>query len=81
MKVKATDKYEKLNVEDKGLKRIPKEGEIFEISEERFKILNGNNTFNAKFVEKVEDIEPTVEENDVDEILNPKNNKGKSKRK
>lgn len=54
MLVKATDKYEKLNLKDIELNRIPKEGEEFEVSEERYKVLTHNNKFNTVFVEKVE---------------------------
>jgi len=53
MKVKATDKYQELNVEDKELRRIPKVGEEFEVSEERYEILKGNNKYDAVFVEAV----------------------------
>ena len=56
MKVKATNEYEKRNLQDAELKRVPKQGEIFEVSKERFEILNGKNRFNAVFVEKVEEV-------------------------
>lgn len=55
MKVRATNKYEELNVTDKILGRIPKEGEEFEVSEERYKELTETNKFNTVFVEKVEE--------------------------
>lgn len=54
MLVKATDKYEKLNLKDNELGRIPKEGEQFEVSEERYEVLTKTNKFNEVFVEKVE---------------------------
>lgn len=57
MLVKATDKYEKLNLKDNELGRIPKEGEEFEVSEERYKVLTQTNKFNVAFVEKVEKTE------------------------
>lgn len=60
MKVRATDKYEKLNIKDNELGRIPKQGEEFEISEERFKVLTQTNKFNIVFVEKVEEVETAV---------------------
>lgn len=60
MKVRATDKYEKLNIKDNELGRIPKQGEEFEISEERFKVLTQTNKFNVVFVEKVEEVETAV---------------------
>lgn len=60
MKVRATDKYEKLNIKDNELGRMPKQGEEFEISEERFKVLTQTNKFNIVFVEKVEEVETAV---------------------
>lgn len=54
MKVKATKNYEKYNVMDKELKRIPKEGEEFEVTKERFEVLSGKNKFKVAFVETVE---------------------------
>lgn len=75
MKVKATNEYVKRNLQDVELKRIPKEGEEFEVSEERFQVLNGKNRYNAIFVEKVE-LEGT---NEVDDILSSKRTTKKSK--
>lgn len=57
MLVKATDKYEKLNLKDNELGRIPKEGEQFQVSEERYKVLTQTNKFNEVFIEKVEEAE------------------------
>lgn len=54
MKVKALDTYIKHRIEDKELKRIPKVGEEFEITEERYKTLTGSNEYGLIFVEKVE---------------------------
>lgn len=75
MKVKATNEYTKRNLQDAELKRIPKEGEEFEVSEERFQVLNGKNRYNAIFVEKVE-LEGT---NEVDDILSSKKTTKKSR--
>ena len=55
MLVKATNKYEKLNLKDNELGRIPKEGEQWEITKERYKILTQTNKFNTVFVEKIEE--------------------------
>ena len=57
MLVKATNKYKELNVQDKELQRIPEEGEVFEVSDERFKTLTKDNEFKEVFVEEVEKIE------------------------
>lgn len=55
MKVKATNEYVKLNLQDKELNRIPVEGEVFEVSKERYEVLTKTNTFGVVFVEKVEE--------------------------
>lgn len=55
MKVKATNQYEKLGLRDNELGRIPKEGEEFEVSEERYNVLTKTNKFNTVFVEKIEE--------------------------
>lgn len=55
MKVKATEQYEKLKVADKILDRIPKTGEEFEVSEERYIELTQNNEYKVAFVEKIEE--------------------------
>lgn len=55
MKVKATNKYKELNLIDNELGRMPEEGEEFEVSEERFKVLTETNKFNEVFVEKVDE--------------------------
>lgn len=55
MLVKATNKYKELNLKDNELGRMPKEGEQFEVTEERYKVLTQTNKFNAVFVEKVEE--------------------------
>ena len=60
MKVRATGEYQKRNITDGEQGRILKEGEIFEVSEERFDVLNGKNDFNVIFVERVEDEEKKV---------------------
>lgn len=57
MLVRATDKYERMNLKDNVLDRIPKAGEEFEVTEERFEVLTKTNKFNVVFVEKVEEIE------------------------
>lgn len=56
MLVRATNKYEKLNLKDNVLDRIPKAGEEFEVTEKRFEVLTKTNKFNVVFVEKVEDV-------------------------
>ena len=61
MLVRATDKYEKLNLKDNELNRIPKEGEQWEVSGERYEILKGNNTFKTVFVEAVETVRESIE--------------------
>lgn len=55
MLVKATNKYKELNLKDNVLGRMPNEGEQFEVTEERYKVLTQTNKYNAVFVEKVEE--------------------------
>ena len=62
MLVKATNKYKELNLQDKELQRILEEGEEFEVSNERFKVLTKDNEFKEVFVEKVEKIETAVKD-------------------
>lgn len=57
MLVKATDKYEKLNLKDNELGRVPREGEQWEVSKERYEVLTKTNKFNAIFVEEVKEVE------------------------
>ncbi|WP_405317585.1 hypothetical protein [Faecalibacillus faecis] len=62
MKVKATNKYEEKGIQDNELGRIPKEGEVFEISKERYEVLTKSNSYGLVFVEKVEEIETAKKE-------------------
>ena len=55
IKVKALDTYEKLNIKDEKLNIIPKKGKIFEVTEERLKVLLGENRHHIAFVETMED--------------------------
>lgn len=57
MLVRATDKYEKLNLKDNELGRKPKKGEKFEVTKERFEVLTKTNKYKEVFVEKVEEVE------------------------
>lgn len=73
MKVKSTNEYQKRNLKAQELGRIPKEGEVFEIKNEKFSMLNGNNKYKAVFVEKVNENNEdgqTENNNEVDNILN-----------
>lgn len=58
MRVKATNKYKELNLQDNELGRIPAEGEEWEVTEERYNVLTKTNKYNAVFVEKVLPTEP-----------------------
>ena len=53
IKVKATNESKLLGLKVRELGRIAEEGEIFEVTEERFDILNGNNEYKKKFVTRV----------------------------
>lgn len=81
MKVKATNAYKELKLKAVELGRVPEEGEIFEIKNEKFSYLNGNNNHKKVFVEKVEEkqiLEPK-DNKELDEILKEDNKKGKNK--
>lgn len=55
IKVRALDTYEKLGIKDEQLNIIPKKGKTFQVTEDRLKILLGDNRHQIAFVEIVED--------------------------
>ena len=57
VKVEALDTYEKFNVIDNELKRVPKAGEQFIVTKERLNILLGDNDNNRVYVKIIEPIE------------------------
>lgn len=61
-KVRALDTYKKLGLKDAVLDRIPEEGEIFEIDDERLEILTSNNPYKTMFVAELEKIETAPKE-------------------
>lgn len=56
VKVEALDTYEKFNITDAGLGRVPKAGEQFEVTKERLNILLGNNASGRTFVKIIEPV-------------------------
>lgn len=58
-KVIALDTFKKNNIKAKELDRIPNDGEIFEVSEERLQTLLGDNPYKKIFVKVLE--EPKIE--------------------
>lgn len=52
IKAVATGESKRLNKGFKEIHRLAEEGELIELTEERFKFLNGDNPYNAVFVEK-----------------------------
>ena len=62
--VEALDTYEKNNIKDEILGRMPKEGEQFEVTTDRLNVLTGNNSYQLVFVKeiKTEKINNLVEE-------------------
>ena len=75
--VEALDTYRANNLPDKILGKIPNEGEQFEVTEERLKILLGDNPYKLIFVKVVR--EPIKEE--VKEEPKPKKTIKKKKTK
>ena len=62
VRVIATDASKRLNVRVKELRRIAMPGEIFEVTEDRFKVLNGGNRYRSVFAIRTEQRpEPLVE--------------------
>ena len=51
--VKATSESARRRLKVKELGRIAEEGEVFEVTEERFKVLTGNNRFHSQFVVEI----------------------------
>lgn len=62
VKVVALDTYERLKVSDAEYGARIAEGTEFVVSEERLKVLLGNNRFNEAFVKLAEDKEEVKEE-------------------
>lgn len=56
VRVEALDTYEKYNVTDNELKRIPKAGEQFEVTQERLYVLLGDNDANRVYVKVIEPV-------------------------
>ena len=54
--VEALDTYEKNNVSDNELKRVPKKGEQWEVTKDRLDVLLGKNGYNQAFVKMVKPI-------------------------
>lgn len=53
MLIKATDKFEKENIKDKEIGKIRKQGEIWEVSDERAKLLIEKGFANEESFEQV----------------------------
>lgn len=63
VEVEALDTYEKFNVTDSELKRVPKAGERFNVTKERLNVLLGNNSSGrvyVKIVEPVKEVKKTI---------------------
>lgn len=58
VKVIATGESKRLNKGIVEFHRLLEEGEIFEVTEERFKVLNGDNKYGIKLVEKYVEEKP-----------------------
>lgn len=55
MKVRATKAYQELNLTDKELGIVPLEGQEWEVTEERYKVLAGDNGFKRVFATEVKE--------------------------
>ena len=82
MKVRATNKYKEKGLKDKELGRIPEEGEEFDVSAERFEILNGYNPYNEVFVTIVDgEATEEVTEEQATEVVEEDTKKSNTKKK
>ena len=68
MKVQATDVSKRYKLKIKELGRIANPGEVFEVTRERYIILNGANQYKSVFVTKYVEPEPAKEEAKVEEV-------------
>ena len=68
MKVQATDVSKRYKLKIKELGRIANPGEVFEVTRERYIILNGANQYKSIFVTKYVEPEPAKEEAKVEEV-------------
>ena len=64
VKVVALNTYEKRHVKDKDLNMIVPEGHVFEVSEERARVLLGDNTHKVAFVKLASDNDVQIEDTD-----------------
>ena len=62
MKVQATDVSKRYKIKIKELGRIANPGEVFEVTRERFVVLNGANQYKSIFVTRYTEPEPAKEE-------------------
>lgn len=87
--VEALDTYEVNRLQDKELRFTPKEGYKWSVSEDRLKILTGNNPFNLSFVkvigevkeETTEDVIPEEPEETIKPLAKTKRTNKKSSKK
>lgn len=68
MKVQATDVSKRFKLKIKELGRIANPGEVFEVTRDRFVVLNGANQFKSIFVTRYVEPEPAKEETKVEEV-------------
>ena len=68
MKVQATDVSKRYKLKIKELGRIANPGEVFEVTRDRFIVLNGANQFKSVFVTRYVEPEPVKEEAKVEEV-------------
>ena len=88
MKVQATDVSKRFKLKIKELGRIANPGEVFEVTRERFVVLNGANQFKSIFVTRYiepepakEETEPVKEEAKIEEVVQAKPKKRGRKKK
>ena len=81
MKVQATDVSKRYKLKIKELGRIANPGEVFEVTRDRFVVLNGANQYKSVFVTRYVEPEPAKEEAKVEEVVQVKPKKRGRKKK
>lgn len=75
MKVKATGEFKRIGVFPVELGYIPNEGKEFDVTEERAKVLSGENIYHAKFIEvikhEVKEVETAAKEEKTEKAVKP----------
>ena len=76
MIVRANENFKRFRRIPNELDHIPEDGEAFEVSEDRFKVLNGENDLGVKFIDAMPEIEKKGKPDNKISIIIPNHNYG-----